>query len=78
MNDAALTSSKQLRLRQLLLITLSLPTAQYLLLTSIKSGVANADDTIPHLNYKNAGALKELAKFYRQTGPGTLVQVSSS
>lgn len=37
--------------------------------------LAVADDTIPHLSYKNAGALKELAKFYRQTGPGTLVQV---
>lgn len=34
------------------------------------------DDRLPTLNYKDAGALKELVKIYQQTGPGTLVQVS--
>ena len=36
-----------------------------------------ADDKLPTLYYKDAGALKELGKMYQQTGPGTLVQVQS-
>ena len=35
----------------------------------------SADDKLPTLYYKDAGALKELGKMYQQTGSGTLVQV---